>query len=180
LAGLLFVVWGYIDKPRVPPYLDVLEAFLSFTVPALFLVGLAGLSVRCKRRAGVLGWTGLIVALCGPTWGVVDSITAVVPLYAFFAMLRVPPYLISWMLPMLTGLTLTGIAAIETRILGNLGALPLAMGVFGWIYYLTDSGAILEARSVHVGFGLLFGLGWVALGVVLWTVVSQQTDESRA
>jgi len=32
---------------------------------------------------------------------------------------------------------------------------------------LTDSGAILEARSVHVGFGLLFSVGWVVLGVGL-------------
>jgi hypothetical protein len=42
------------------------------------------------------------------------------------------------------------------------------MGVLGWGYYVTDSDAILEARSIHVGFGLLFSLGWVALGVTLW------------
>jgi hypothetical protein len=34
---------------------------------------------------------------------------------------------------------------------------------------LTDSGAVLEARSVHIGFGLLFSLGWVVLGVGLGT-----------
>jgi hypothetical protein len=43
----------------------------------------------------------------------------------------------------------------------------LAMGTFGWVYYATDSGSILEARSVHVGFGTLFSLGWIALGLVL-------------
>ena len=43
----------------------------------------------------------------------------------------------------------------------------LATGVFGWVYNLTDSGAILEARSMHIGFGLLFSLGWVVLGVGL-------------
>jgi len=45
--------------------------------------------------------------------------------------------------------------------------LLLAMGAFGWVYYLTDSGAVLEARPVHIGFGLLFSLGWAALGLAL-------------
>jgi hypothetical protein len=45
--------------------------------------------------------------------------------------------------------------------------LPLAMGALGWAYSFTDSGAIFEARSVHVGAGLLFALGWVALGFFL-------------
>jgi hypothetical protein len=35
-------------------------------------------------------------------------------------------------------------------------------------YYFTDSGAILEWRLVHIGFGLLFSLGLVALGLALW------------
>jgi hypothetical protein len=174
LAGVLFVVWGYIDRPHIPLYLDAVEAVLSLIVPALFLVGLTGLSVLCKRWSGVLGWTGLILALCGPTWGVVDGIADVGPLYAFFVKLPLPTRLIGWLLPMLAGLTLVGIATVETRTFKSLGTLPLAMGVFGWIYYLTDSGAILEARSVHVGFGLLFGLGWVALGVALWAVGTRQ------
>ena len=169
-AGMLFVVWGYIDKPHIPPYLEAADAVLSFIVPALFLVGVAGLSILCKSQGGVLGWMGLILALGGPTWGVVDSIADVDPLYAFFAKLRLSPYLIGWLLPLLCGLTLVGIATVGTRTFRNVGALPLAMGVFGWIYYLTDSGSVLEARLVHVGFGLLFGLGWVALGVALWSV----------
>jgi hypothetical protein len=41
------------------------------------------------------------------------------------------------------------------------------MGALGWAYSFTDSGAIFEARSVHVGAGLLFALGWVALGFFL-------------
>jgi hypothetical protein len=170
LAGILFVVWGYIDKPHIPPFLEAADAVLSFIVPALFLVGVAGLSILCRSRGGVLGWTGLILALGGPAWGVADSIADVDPLYAFFAKLRLPPHLIGWLLPMLIGLTLVGIATVETRTLRSLGALPLATGVAGWIYYLTDSGSVFEARLVHVGFGLLFGLGWVALGGALWSV----------
>ena len=180
LAGILFVVWGYIHKPHLPLYFDAGVTILSFIVPALFLTGLTGLSVVCKRLRGVLGWTGLFLALCGSTWGVVDGFADVGPLYAFFAKLRLPTYLVDWLLPMLTGLTLVGIATVETRTLRSLGALLLTMGVIGWIYYLTDSGAVLEARLVHVGSGLVFGLGWVALGFALWKVGTRQTNESDA
>lgn len=47
--------------------------------------------------------------------------------------------------------------------------LPLAMGPFGWGYLLSDSGGVAEARSAHVLFGVLFGLGWVVLGYLLWS-----------
>jgi hypothetical protein len=73
-----------------------------------------------------------------------------------------------WLPTLLAGLTLSGIGAVEQRGLRGLGALPLAIGAVGWGYYLTDSGAIFEARSVHIGFALLFGLGWVVLGLRLW------------
>jgi hypothetical protein len=91
-----------------------------------------------------------------------------------------PTYLVDWLLPMLAGLTLVGIATVETRTLRRLGALVLTMGVVGWIYYLTDSGAVLEARLVHVGSGILFGVGWVALGFALWKVGTRQTNGSDA
>jgi hypothetical protein len=48
--------------------------------------------------------------------------------------------------------------------------LVLATGAFGWTYYVTNSGAVLEAHLPHVGFGVLFGLGWLALGVALLLV----------
>ena len=180
-SGILFVVWGYIDKSHIPPHLHTVETMLSIVVPALFLVGLAGLSVLCKKRGGLFIWAGLILALFGPVWGVMESIADFETLYVFFAHLRLPPYLIGWLLPLLTGLTLVGIATVETRTLNSLGTLPLAMGVFGWIYYLTDSGALLEARSVHVGFGLMFGLCWVALGGALLAVrTGQQLNRTRA
>ena len=60
------------------------------------------------------------------------------------------------------------------------GAVVLATGVFGWIYNLTDSGAVLEARSVHVGFGLLFSLGWVVLGVRLLAAGTRRAPRPQA
>jgi hypothetical protein len=68
---------------------------------------------------------------------------------------------------MLTGLTLIAVATVRSGWSWRTGAVVLATGVFGWVYNLTDSGAVLEARSVHIGFGLLFSLGWVVLGVWL-------------
>ena len=56
----------------------------------------------------------------------------------------------------------------------------LATGVFGWVYYLTDSGAVLEARSVHVGFELLFSLGWVVLGVELLAAGTKRAPRPQA
>jgi uncharacterized membrane protein len=56
----------------------------------------------------------------------------------------------------------------------------LATGVFGWVYYLTDSGAALEARSVHIGFGLLYSLGWVALGVGLMVAGTRRAQRPQA
>jgi hypothetical protein len=57
---------------------------------------------------------------------------------------------------------------IHTKRLRVLGSLLLAMGSFGLAYHFTDSGAIFEARLVHVGLGALFSLGWVAVGLALW------------
>jgi hypothetical protein len=167
LAGLLFVVYGYVDRPHLPLYLGAVVDFLSYVVPALFLAGVAGLSVLCSRQVGVLGWTGLGLAFCGSTWGVMRSVASIGPLYLYLVDKGVPPYLFHWLVPMLLGLTLVGVAAVRTRTLRGLGALLLATGTFGWVYYFTDSGAILEARPVHIGFGLLFSLGWVALGLAI-------------
>ena len=55
----------------------------------------------------------------------------------------------------------------------------LAMGMFGLVYYVTDSGAILETRPVHVGFGLLFSLGWVAVGLGLLVAGTRQARRPR-
>jgi hypothetical protein len=177
LAGLLFVAWGYADRPHVPIYLEEVVYVLSWAVPALFLAGTVGLIVLCGRRAGALGWTGLVLASCGSIWGVVYGFApmTIERMYWYLTQNGVPPYLLDWLVPMLTGLTLAGVSAVETSTLRGLGALLLATGAFGWVYYFTDSGAILEERQVHIGLGLLFSLGWVALGVVLLRGAVQRT-----
>jgi len=55
--------------------------------------------------------------------------------------------------------------------------LLLTVALFGWIYQLTDDKTgIVDVRSVHVAFGVLFSLSWVVLGYALW---SSKTKASR-
>ena len=157
MGGVLFVVWGYIDRPNIPETLKAVIHLLAFVVPTLFLAAVVGLCVLLRSRLGMLGWMGMALAVYAWGWSVVGAIVGE----------EWPDYLPGWLLFMLTGLTLMGFAIVRSGWSRGIGAVVLATGVFGWVYDLTDSGAILEARSVHVGFGLLFSLGWVVLGVGL-------------
>src|SRR5215211_359923 len=172
LGGVLFVAWGYIDRPHISENLRIATHVLAFAVPTLFLVGAVGILALCGGRIGVLGWAGMVLALYGSVLLVVANIVHVEPLlYWYFAERGWPPSLTEWLAVMDSGMILVGIAAVGTGPLRVLGALTFAIGVFGWGYDLTDSaGVALEAapRLVHVGFGLLFSLGWVMLGPGLW------------
>jgi hypothetical protein len=157
LGGVLFVVWGYIDRPNIPENLKAVIHVLAFVVPTLFLAAVVGLCVLLRSRLGMIGWIGMALAVYAWGWSVVGAIVGE----------EWPDYLPSWLSFMLTGLTLMGVATVRSGWSRGTGAVVLATGVFGWVYNLTDSGAVLEARSVHIGFGLLFSLGWVVLGGLL-------------
>jgi hypothetical protein len=183
LGGVLFVAWGYIDRPGIPENLRAVIHVLSFVVPALFLAAMVGLSVLWSSRLGVLGWIGIALAVYGSCWGVVAAIVGGESMWVYLAQRGWPQYLSDWLLFMLTGLTLLGIATVRAareKPLRGMGALALAMGAFGWVYDLTDTGAVLEARSVHIGFGLLFSLGWMALGVGLLAAGSRRARRPQA
>jgi hypothetical protein len=170
LAGVLFPIWGYVHRDHAPWYFDVLATVLSFVVPALFLLGLLGLCVLCQGRVGRIGKVGLVLALGGSAMGVGYAVP-----WSFFAtredwlssLAWLDTPLVWWLQVFLAGLPLVGIAAVGTRTLRGLGILLVVLGALGWAYYVTDSGAVLEARLAHVGFGALFSIGWIALGVVL-------------
>jgi hypothetical protein len=110
----------------------------------------------------------------------VAAIVGAESVWAYFAQRGWPQQLNDWLLFMLSGLTLVGIATVREKPLRGMGALALAMGAFGWVYDLTDTGAVLEARSVHIGFGLLFSLGWVALGAGLLAVGTRRARIPQA
>jgi hypothetical protein len=168
---VLFVVWGYIDRPNIPETLKAVIDVLAFVVPTLFLAAEVGLCVLLRSRLGMIGWMGMALAVYAWGWSVVGAIVGE----------EWPDYLPSWLLFMLTGLTLMGVATVRSGWSRGTGAVVLATGVFGWVYNLTDSGAVLEARSVHIGFGLLFSLGWVVLGWGSWRrALSEPPDRRQA
>jgi hypothetical protein len=170
LAGGLFVTWGYVHRDEAPWYFDAMVGPLNFIVPALFLVGLAGLYVLCEGRVGRIGKVGLVVSLAGSAMGAAYA----VPWSAFAtredwlsSLAWLDTILVWWLHVFLAGLPLAGIAAVGARTLRGVGISLLAMGAFGWAYHITDSGVILEARLAHVGFGLFFSLSWIVLGLAL-------------
>ena len=170
MAGVLFVIWGYVNRDSAPWYFDAMAWVLSFIVPALFLAGLAGLYVLCAKRVGRFAKTGLVAGLIGSAMGAAYAVpwsafatsgSGLAPLAWFDTVL------VWWLDVLLTGLLLVGIATVGTRAFRGLGVFLLAMGAFGWAYNFTDFGSIAESRLVHVGFGLLFGLSWMGLAFVL-------------
>lgn len=172
VAGVLFALWGYLHQDSAPRYFNVIAHLLAGIVPALFMVGLTTLWARCAGRATRLARTGLVVGLVGSALGIVRSLVdlAVPTLYPHDALSgRTLAVLDVWTPTLFSGLLLVGVALVGTKTVRVLGALLLAVGSFGWAYHLTDSGAVFEARLVHVGFGVLFSLGWVAMGLALWT-----------
>jgi hypothetical protein len=182
-GGLLFAVWGYLHQDNAPLYFNTIVHILAGIVPLLFMVGLATLWIRSAGRATRLGHTGIIVAFIGSTLGVVRSLLdiAVPSFYPHNALSgRVLIMLDVWTLTLFVGLLFVGVALVGTRTLRVLGSLLLAMGSFGLAYHFTDSGAIFEARLVHVGLGALFSLGWVAVGLALWKKKDRSQPQDHA
>ena len=193
LAGVLFAAWGYIDSEVHFWYLDVPVKVLGVVVPLLFFVGLAGVYLKCRRQLGWLGGTGLALSLVGIGQGIYGGVMNAYVWYVEIAQSddyweegyttseeAVVEAVIAekgWLLMMLSdwltllfvGLTIAGLAAVRMRGLRVWGCLLLAMTLSGWVYRFTDAGAMVEARSVHVVFGVLFSISWVVLGYALWS-----------
>ena len=67
------------------------------------------------------------------------------------------------------GLSIVGLATVRKGVSRNWGLLVLTMAFLGWVYQLTDdTTGIVDVRSIHVAFGILYGLGWTMLGYALW------------
>jgi hypothetical protein len=187
LAGVLFVAWGYLDQKNAPLYFDAIVDMLAVIVPALFMLGLATLWKRCVGRAPRLAQTAIVIGLVGSGLGTVRNLEHVAgylwhtyaPTTGYPALLLNVWVPILWTPILFAGLLLGGVGAIGKRSVRGLGTLLLAMGTCGWVYYFTDSGSLFEARSVHVGFGLLFSLGWVVLGLMLWAEGARQARGSN-
>jgi hypothetical protein len=176
LAGVLFVAWGYLHQKDAPLYYDVVVDKLAVIVPTLFVLGLPALWRRGAGRAFRFTQTGVVVGLTGAALATIRNLEDVAGhLWHTYAPTTGYPTLllhvwvpVVWVPMLLAGLLLSGVGLVGERGTRGLGALLLAMATCGWVYYFTDFGSTFEVRSVHVGFGLLFSLGWVVLGLMLW------------
>ena len=189
LSGVLFAAWGYLDREEHFWYLDVPVNVLGVVVPLLFFVGLAGVYLKCKRQMGWLGESGFVFSLAGIGRGIYVGVMNAYGWYVYTAkrddyweegytaseeaIIAEKGWLLmglsGWLPLLLVGLTIAGVATVRRRGLRHWGFLLLTMALFGWLYQFTDVGTIMEARSVHVVFGVLFSLSWVVLGYALWS-----------
>src|SRR5919112_4723250 len=93
VGGVLFVVWGYIDRPNIPETLKTVIHVLAFVVPTLFLAAVVGLSVLVRSRLGMLGWMGMALAVYAWGWSVVSASVGGEAVWAYFAQREWPHYL---------------------------------------------------------------------------------------
>jgi hypothetical protein len=186
LAGVLFATWGYLDGDGAFS-VNSAKIALSVLVPALFLLGVAGLHARCEGLVGPLGYIGFAITFIGSAAGLVHGLESMISWYEAYVMGyahatasgQLLPFLYGWLAWLFVGLSVVGITALRTKTLGVLRALPLAMGALGWAYYFTDSGGVVETHLSHIGFGVLFSLSWVVLGGVLWRQGERWSAGSR-
>lgn len=185
MGGVLFAAWGYVHGDEASPLYSATADVLAFVVPALFLVGLVGLHVRHRKYSGWIGRAGFALGFAGAAWGMAHALVigpSFWPLWFALWSTLAPgkswlPSLFGWFPLMLDGLVLAGIAAVHASGAKKVparrgwGRLLLLVGSLGWAYHFTDggSGAFAEARLSHAVFGVLFSLGWVALGYALWS-----------
>ena len=193
LAGALFLVVGYVHREGAPWYLDLAVLVLVIVVPVLFLVGLAGIYVRVyvkdRTQAGWISSIGFLISFAGAVGWLVAGVMDAPNLYRHLgeSALIAPPGIeaqeqcglcllaklsllvnspLTWLF---IGLIMIGLTAIRGEALRNWGLLLLSMAFSGWVYQLTDDKTgIVDVRSVHVGFGILFALSWMMLGCALW------------
>jgi hypothetical protein len=173
LGGALWAAKAFYDRHDAPPWPTDMTDDLSFVVPLLFLVGLVGLYARCRGRlreweamssaafaGGVIGSLGSIVGMVttvlevGPLWW--QGISWWMFLFGFFLMNL--------------GLVFLGNSLVQTGALSRWRALPLLIGALGILLIPLGDAPNSALRFFYPALALwmLYGLGWVGVGYVLW------------
>lgn len=183
LAGILFATWGYLHKDIAPASAYAPVRVLGVVVPLLFLLAILGFYVWQKEQLGRLAQAGFACSIVGAALGAVyrvldmTDLASVAARYAYLVGKGLPPQLLDWFLWLLVGLMLIGVGCMKTNVDRWIGFLPLAMGSFGWVYYVSDVGDLLIVRSAHVLFGMLFSLAWVVLGCLLLQAAAENRTQ---
>jgi hypothetical protein len=192
-SGVLFLIWGYIHREDAPSYLQPVVLMLSIVVPLLFLVGLAGTYAKCRIQASLLTVIGFVVGFAGA--GLHSVITLCNPLgeririraYAaaqegsgYCLLPKLAIVLSSSLTWLVVGLTIVGLTSFRKAGIRHWGFLLLAMALFGWGYQLTDEEiGLIDARPIHIAFGILFSLNWMLLGYALWSSKTNRADQPK-
>jgi hypothetical protein len=180
LGGTLLVTWGYLHgNIALSSSGPVVTAAMSFLVNTLLLVGLVGLCAWWwEGPKSLLGAMGFVVGFAGAALSVAHGIHALIsagglaeldPWYVYErAATGFPARVFRWVPVLPIGMATVGKGSMRTGALGGWGLLPLLMGLFGGAYQLTDLGGVLWIGYAHVMFGLVYSLGWIVLGCLLW------------
>jgi hypothetical protein len=192
LGGTLFATWGYLHgNITLSSSGPIVTAAMGLLIDTLFLVGLGGVCAWWwQGRMGWVGAVGFLLGFAGAAMSVGQGIHAFVvasgiaepaPWYVYVrAGTGVPAKVFRWLPLLPIGLTTVGVYSIVTGALRGWGPLLLAMGLVGWAYHLTDSGEVFRMSFAHMLLGVVFSVGWVVLGCLLWSKGSaRDTDTSR-
>jgi hypothetical protein len=180
LGGALLAVWGYLHGNVAPPSAPVVAAAMGLLIDTLLLAGLVGLCAWWwEGPTGWLGVAGFVLGFFGVALSVAHGIHAFVttsgiaepaPWWVYVrAAGGLPARVVSWLPVLPAGMVAVGVGSIRSGALGGWGILPLAIGLLGAAYHLTDSGGVFGIGFAHVPLGAAHSLGWVLLGFLLWT-----------
>ena len=164
LGGVLWSLKAILDADDAVAGPNGATDALFFAVPLLLLVGLAGLYARYAGPVAGLGQTGFIQGFIGLALLVAGFVAS------FSFNVEGAGQILSFgFLILAFGLILLGFATLKTEALPRWNFLPLTMGV------LIPLEVILSGvAAVSAVLSVLFGIGWVLLGYLLWT----DTDET--
>ena len=172
-------MWGYLHGNIVLFSGPVVVATMDLIIDTLLLVGVVGLCAAWwEGRTGWFGAVGFVLCFAGAGLDVAHGIHAFViassiaepaPWYVIVrAVLGLPAYVFGRVPLLPVGMVAVGVGSIRSGALGTWGILPLAVGLLGGAYQLTDTGGVFETGFAHVLFGAGYSLGWVFLGCLLW------------
>jgi hypothetical protein len=117
---------------------------------------------------GRLCWGGSERNAWHPRFDIPSGLAEPAPWYVYErAATGIPVRVFRWFPMLPIGMATVGIGSMRTGALGGWGLLPLVMGLLGEAYLFTDLG-VPRIGYAYVMFGLVYSLGWIVLGCLLW------------
>jgi hypothetical protein len=161
LAGIVGgVLWGAkagLDGIAPASWIADLMDALYFLAPLLMLVGLVGVHARYSSQIMGMGRTGFVNCFIGLALLIVGFASGLS--FGVEEAMRISSF---GFLILAFGLVLLGLEVLKAAALPRWNFLPLAMGLLVPLSVISGDAVLLRAP-----LSVLFGLGWVLLGLVL-------------